>query len=498
MRLLRFAQAALVGLLSTALPSIGADRALLIGISDYPTSPLRGPVNDVLRMQEALTSNLGFAAQNVMILPQAQATNAGIKSAFEEWLVAGTGPGDRVFIYYSGHGTQVADQDNDEPGDGMDEALVMIDFGSDNPAGVLTDDEISALLADLAGRKVTMVVDACHSGSVQRSLSGGGPVDPAARFLPPPLGVVPSQGASRSALLSDGGLARDIGGFAEIWTAASSYQLAWEARIGGTALGVFTDAFTRGLADPAADANGNGLLSRSELFDYVGDRTEAFCQASGPCSNEGKGFTPTLYAPFAVRGLTVAAWPADTSEEVPEPSDPPSNPTQPPAHGLSTDAMLDILTGGGVPAELRLRHADQRKAGPVRAGDRVAFEILSPAGGQVILLDLRDDGLVHQLFPSRIMGKNTPAAPNRALVIPDAFSGTEFRLPPGRGALVAIVASEPRLIDRLAAQNTQMAPIPDPVTFLNGLMAELTAPWQEHGENRRARFGIAHLRYDAR
>jgi hypothetical protein len=70
--------------------------------------------------------------------------------------------GDRVFVSYSGHGSQVKDRNGDEP-DKLDETLCMWNKQ-------LTDDQIRFLLTRFRpGVRVMMFIDACHSQSVTRA-----------------------------------------------------------------------------------------------------------------------------------------------------------------------------------------------------------------------------------------------------------------------------------------------------------------------------------------
>ena len=136
---------------------------------------LKGPLNDVRIMKEALTSRYGFREEDIKVLTEKEATRDNIIRAFESWLINGTKEGDLVFFYFSGHGTQVPDQNGDEE-DGLDEALCPYDVqpkGSKNviEARLIIDDELGEMLRKLPERDVTVVVDACHSGSMTRSIN---------------------------------------------------------------------------------------------------------------------------------------------------------------------------------------------------------------------------------------------------------------------------------------------------------------------------------------
>jgi hypothetical protein len=180
----------LVGL-AFSLPCYGATKkALLVGINDYKHLPyyskelgrmitnLKGAVNDVNAMKDILISQYGFKEKDILVLTNSSATRENILKNFETWLVQGTKRGDVAFFQFSGHGSQVPDQNGDEA-DGLDEALCAYDVMPKAPsikeAGLIIDDEIGVLLRKLEGRTVISFVDACHSGTVTRSM-GGKPV----------------------------------------------------------------------------------------------------------------------------------------------------------------------------------------------------------------------------------------------------------------------------------------------------------------------------------
>lgn len=168
--------AAVAGLIGSvgAGPAAGADRALLIGVgqfADTGVNPLPGIDLDI-DMMESVARLLGFAPDGIKSIEDADASQAAVRSAFLSWLVEGVGPDDRVLVYFSGHGTRVADRSGDEP-DGLDEALLLYDYRDteDGTAGTLADDELQSLLAAIPSRQILVLLDACHSGTATRSLS---------------------------------------------------------------------------------------------------------------------------------------------------------------------------------------------------------------------------------------------------------------------------------------------------------------------------------------
>ena len=141
------------------------DRALLIGIEKYPYTPLSGPGRDV-ELAQILAQRMGFT--NIRVLRDEEATHQNILAGLQ-WLVAGVGSAERAFVYYSGHGTQLAD-DNEEESDGCDEALVPV---SENPDELIRDDTFGQPLRRLAdrGAQVLAVVDSCFSGTIVKALT---------------------------------------------------------------------------------------------------------------------------------------------------------------------------------------------------------------------------------------------------------------------------------------------------------------------------------------
>ena len=128
-------------------------------------------------MQGLLKQYYGFQDDGIKLLLDAEATAAGIKGGLA-WLAEGGADADAVRIFhYSGHGTDVADQNGDEP-DGRDECLVPFDYRS---AGFITDDVLKTLYDRFpVSGNLTLVMDSCHSGSSNKAPNE----DIVFRFLP--------------------------------------------------------------------------------------------------------------------------------------------------------------------------------------------------------------------------------------------------------------------------------------------------------------------------
>lgn len=146
----------------------GRCRALLIGINyTGQKGALRAPINDAHNVQQFLLSSGRFTPAEMLVLADdgvhPPPTKANIQKCFAQ-MVADSRAGDVLFISFSGHGGRAADKDGDEE-DGYDSSLMPLDFKT---AGQIVDDDILKYIikAIPSGVHATMLVDACHCGSV--------------------------------------------------------------------------------------------------------------------------------------------------------------------------------------------------------------------------------------------------------------------------------------------------------------------------------------------
>lgn len=161
--------------------------ALCIGINDYPGtgSDLSGCVNDA-NDWSAVLKQYGFAVQKLI---DKEATRSAILSSMKS-IISAAVKGDSIVFQYSGHGTYIPDEDNDET-DGTDECICPYDLSTNGP---ITDDELFELFSSKAyGVKLVMFSDSCNSGTVTRfapistppTIPGRKPPQRKVRFLPP-------------------------------------------------------------------------------------------------------------------------------------------------------------------------------------------------------------------------------------------------------------------------------------------------------------------------
>ena len=92
-------------------------KALLIGINNYknPDYKLNGCINDVCDMYKYLVSHGDYESDEINLLTDYRATRNQIIDA-----MAKIEASESVFVYYSGHGSQIYDDSGDES-DQLDE-----------------------------------------------------------------------------------------------------------------------------------------------------------------------------------------------------------------------------------------------------------------------------------------------------------------------------------------------------------------------------------------
>jgi len=107
------------------------------------------------------------------------ATTTGIKDGIIEFS-GNLNPGDFAYVFFSGHGQQVKD-DNQDEGDGYDEAFVPYNSpekfvkGKNEGQYLIRDDEFSELFDQLRTKigkngHLVVVLDSCHSGTGTRGV----------------------------------------------------------------------------------------------------------------------------------------------------------------------------------------------------------------------------------------------------------------------------------------------------------------------------------------
>jgi hypothetical protein len=151
-----------------AAPDRKKQKALLIGINDYPdpSQRLEGCINDVFTMS-AVLQDCGFPPETIRTCLDGRATAEGILSRMK-WLLDDPKPGDEIVFYYSGHGARIPEYGNHFEPDHHVESLVPWDFDW-SPEKAISDDQIFSLYSQLPyDCRLVMIFDCCHSGGIHR------------------------------------------------------------------------------------------------------------------------------------------------------------------------------------------------------------------------------------------------------------------------------------------------------------------------------------------
>jgi uncharacterized caspase-like protein len=144
------------------------DHALLVGINAYPfPNTLHGCIDDVTDIKELLTGSLGFKDGAVVLVTDADATAAALKSALAQ-AVKGLDPGDRFLFWYSGHGAQLTD------GDAATDVICPVDFAFTPETSVAVADFHAAFSAIPKGVIALWGSDSCHSGDLEKDFYRNG------------------------------------------------------------------------------------------------------------------------------------------------------------------------------------------------------------------------------------------------------------------------------------------------------------------------------------
>lgn len=255
-----------------------AKRAVLIGINKYqvPGSDLNGCVNDVKNLSGVLKTYYGFTDKDITTLTDLKATKKAMQAAIEK-LIKGGKKGDTLLLHYSGHGSNVPDDNGDEA-DHRDEILCPTDLDWND---TLRDDWLRKTFDKLrAGVSLTVIMDCCHSGTNTRAiLPPDAPVRE--RFLPCPLDLMATEsgrklrGTLRGRLgkAPRGGKRRSDIVHADIQemliTGCRDTQTSADAHIGGT----YNGALTYYLVESIKDAGGK--LTYRELHQRTAAKLKA-------------------------------------------------------------------------------------------------------------------------------------------------------------------------------------------------------------------------------
>ena len=370
----------ILGWCFASLPAVSQDwdAVLLVGVGDYASpqvQDLAGPANDVQTARAYFTGIAQVPDNQIVTLVDQQATKQAILGAIETQLLALTEPGDRVFVYFSGHGSQLPDgPDGDEP-DGRDETILPHDADTQGGGSLhLTDDELSRAFSTIEDRFVVFLADSCHSGTLSRSVyETSDPIR--ARYHPPSGG-----GSGPASIAREPAPALDsntVGGIDLVISAVAADELAYE--MNGS--GVFTQLFFDALSSAASDMTGDGRVSVREALSVIEQPYADWCREWRSCYQRFTRLTPTVVPEFRMgydlRGRSIDFSPVEHIE--------------------------NTFAGGDLNVSLELRNVfDQRKSEFSPDDGFVKFHVTSSIAREahLTLFYLDKDGGFNLKYPS--------------------------------------------------------------------------------------------------
>ena len=264
---------------SVAPSAVQQSYALIVGIAHYANLPdsaqLHYPDRDAESIYTTLISQQGgqFPANHVHLLKGAEASKANVLHELEGWLPSVTAPGDRVLVYFAGHGFISG-------GKGY---LAPYDIDLHNIAGTaISMDTLGALIGTtIKGKWKVLLTDACHSGAITPETN-------------------PAQ--LNQMLL-------DVHQSIFSLTASRDREQSFESPDWGGGHGIFTYYVVQGLAG-AADANSDGIVTADELAEYVHTNVRAATEGRQNPTSERGSFDSNMvlaYDPTHAKSPTVVA-----------------------------------------------------------------------------------------------------------------------------------------------------------------------------------------------
>jgi len=372
------------------IPAYAEDRALIIGIDKYQyIDGLPGCVTDANNIRQLVLNLNIYKSDQIRLLTDNQAKREDILGGLQ-WLVDGSRAGDKVLFYFSGHGSQQPDTNGDED-DKLDETLCPVDTSA-NRTNMVVDDEINNYLQKLSGRKVLVVIDSCHSGTITKSILSSNIKFKMPLFATPLPPTTKAIGSERLAT-------PPTQGEVVVYTAVASNQFAVATPQGS----IFTNAFINAIKQ------NNGKISNEEILAAVRKESEEVCQRrQSECL---LGLTPQMDV-----GLV----------------------------SLKEQPIFPII----IPYPLLSLKILPRET--IKIGEIIAFEIknLSGRDGYVTIWDVDSKGAVVRIFPDGNSGANNGfIQAGQLLTLPDiANKGDHFEFkakePKGKGISIAVLAGD--------------------------------------------------------
>lgn len=434
-----------------ALPVAAADapparegrHALIIGLGRYqadparPVEPLHGVVHD-MKSARTMAELLQVPAANVVELRDEAATRARITDALAT-LAQRVQPGDRVFLYWSGHGSRF----HDARENACVETLIPYDLKD------FSFREFAQLIKPIGDKadKLFVVYDACHSGGAQQGVATRSVLGD---FRPKTSGVStqcsqPSNVRTRSFESAVSAAGMGLGDVVHIASARPDEVSFDNAQAGGLA----TQSLLACMKGGARDLDGNGAITADELVQCAQGRLETMLAPHPQLMPHhftlagNRRFVPQAFAQ-APASAAPAAPAAPTTAARP----PAVTPVPPVPPTTAADLLTQLHAQRDHKRDLRVATGMPR----LRIGrDALDLSITSPQAGHVYVAMAGSDGqALTLLFPNDIDRDNRIAA-GQTLLLPRPAWRLQAAGPAGRDRLLVMVSDGPRDLAALQA-----------------------------------------------
>lgn len=424
--------------------------ALIIGIGHYSNAAipsLKGVQHDMGSAHQ-MAASMGIPDENISYLRDEQATAEHIRQAIAQ-LNQRLHSGDRLFVYYSGHGTRWHESSSAE---GMcTEGLVATD------GDVLSNREMGKLLEPLARKTDKMMVfyDSCFSGGVvanpmkTRALTINNTL-----YTPkftsetaPGSCFSPSNFKTRSlsaALKEQGGLPQNIVHIAASKPDEVSFD---NAQRGGLATTAWRDC----LQGEARDLDGSGAITvdeithcaQAKLDDNLANQPGVLGQHMTVGGN--KEFVPAW-----IKSAFVTPTPPTPPLATPASANRPAPLPQTVVHQASPAEILEQIHAqrdGSRELQVKMGH-EQLKIGR----DKLELSVTAPQDGYLYIALAGSDGKsLYLLYPNKLDGDNRIKA-GQTVQLPRKTWQVDAGGPAGRDSLLVMVTDSPRQLKQLKGE----------------------------------------------
>lgn len=420
--------------------------ALVIGIGEYdkPEIPTLAGVGHDVASARQMAQAMAIPERNIVVIRDHDATAARIRKEIEQ-LSARIASGDRVFVYYSGHGTRTYDASARR--DGCTEGLLAAD------AQVLTNVEMASLLKGVSAKtdKLLVFYDACFSGGVAgapfrtRSIAlAGDRITP--KFTPagaPEICATPSNFRTRSLALvlqEGGGMPENV-----VHVAASRPD---EVSFDSAARGGFaTVAWRDCLLGQAADLDRSGGITVEEVTRCAQAKvTSALVNQPGISGQHLTiGGNPS-FVPAWMGAAFASATPAQ-GPVAPAPAPAPAEQRSATPDEILAEIHRQRHGGRSVDVQLKSRTLRIER-------DALELAVTSLHAGYVYVALAGSDGKsLYLLYPNALDTDNRIKA-GQTLTLPHGKWDVVAGGPVGRDTLLVMVADAPRDLSALASKSS--------------------------------------------